>query len=84
MTEIMRRREGNDFSMNIKNKYLLREDEIGDIARSLEQDQRNRQMKKILETTRAIATELNLMFVKKYHGGVIRTFRRGTQHIIFI
>ena len=42
MTEIMRRREGNDFSMNIKNEYLLREDEIGDIARSLEQDQRNR------------------------------------------
>ena len=34
MTEIMRRREGNDFSMNIKNEYLLREDEIGDIARS--------------------------------------------------
>ena len=61
MTEIMRRREGNDFSMNIKNKYLLREDEIGDIARSLEQDQRNRRdEEKILETTRAIATELKL------------------------
>ena len=61
MTEIMRRREGNDFSMNIKNKYLLMEDEIGDIARSLEQDQRNRRdEEKILETTRAIATELKL------------------------
>ena len=61
MTEIMRRREGNDFSMNVKNKYLLRKDEIGDIARSLEQDQRNRRdEEKILETTRAIATELNL------------------------
>ena len=61
MTEIMRRREGNDFSMNIKNEYLLREDEIGDIARSLEQDQRNRRdEEKILETTRAIATELKL------------------------
>ena len=61
MTYIMRRRGDNDFSVNVKKQYLLREDEIGDIARSLEQDQRNRRdEEKLLETTRAIATELNL------------------------
>ena len=32
MTHIMRRRGDNDFSVNVKKQYLLREDEIGDIV----------------------------------------------------
>jgi adenylate cyclase len=61
MTTIMRRRINSDYSGDVKNEYLKRTDEIGDIARSLEQDQQNRRDEaKLLETTRAIATELNL------------------------
>lgn len=61
MTTIMRRRVNSDYSVDVKNKYLKRTDEIGDIARSLEQDQQNRRDEvRLLETTRAIATELNL------------------------
>lgn len=61
MTTIMRRRANSDYSSDVRNKYLNRTDEIGDIARSLEQDQQNRRDEaRLLETTRAIATELNL------------------------
>jgi adenylate cyclase len=61
MTEIMRRRVDGDYMGDVEDKYLERQDEIGDIARSLEQDQRNRRDEvRLLETTSAIATELNL------------------------
>ncbi|MGB0553281.1 MAG: adenylate/guanylate cyclase domain-containing protein [Alphaproteobacteria bacterium] len=61
MTTIMRRRANSDYSSDVRTKYLNRADEIGDIARSLEQDQQNRRDEaRLLETTRAIATELNL------------------------
>ena len=61
MTTIMRRRANSDYSSDVRSKYLNRTDEIGDIARSLEQDQKNRRDEaRLLETTRAIATELNL------------------------
>ena len=61
MTKIMRRRVEGDFRGDVKDLYLKRKDEIGDIARSLEQDQRNRRDEaRLLKTTSAIATELDL------------------------
>jgi len=61
MTEIMRRRSNADFSGGLKDRYLNRQDEIGDIARSLHQDQNNRRDEaRLLAVTSAIGTELDL------------------------
>ena len=61
MSSIMRQRLIGDYSGDVDDQYMEREDEIGDIAKSIEADQKNRRDElKLLETTRAIATELNL------------------------
>lgn len=61
MTELMRRRSDGDYRDEVPDAYLKRRDEIGDIAASLEQDQRNRRdEQRLLEATQGIASELDL------------------------
>ena len=61
MSSIMRQRLIGDYSGDVDDNYMMRDDEIGDIAKSIEADQKNRRDElKLLKTTRAIATELNL------------------------
>lgn len=61
MSALMRLRADGDFSADVDQRYTERDDEIGDIARSLEADQQNRRDEaRLLETTSAIATQLNL------------------------
>ena len=61
MSGLMRLRVAGDYTTDVNANYTARDDEIGDIARSLEADQKNRQDEaRLLEITSAIATELNL------------------------
>ena len=61
MSELMRLRADGDFSADVDQRYIGRDDEIGDIARSLEADQQSRRDEiRLLETTSAIATQLDL------------------------
>ena len=61
MSGLMRLRADGDFSADVDQRYTGRDDEIGDIARSLEADQQNRRDEaRLLETTSAIATQLDL------------------------
>ncbi|MBT6307211.1 MAG: GAF domain-containing protein [Rhodospirillaceae bacterium] len=61
MSALMRLRSEGDYTTKVNVKYIERNDEIGDIARSMEADQKNRQDEaKLLETTSAIASQLNL------------------------
>ena len=61
MSELMRLRADGDFSADVDQRYIGRDDEIGDIARSMEADQQSRRDEiRLLETTSAIATQLDL------------------------
>jgi adenylate cyclase len=61
MSALMRLRAEGDYATDVNVKYIERNDEIGDIARSMKADQKNRQDEaRLLETTSAIASQLNL------------------------
>ena len=61
MSALMRLRVDGDYTTGVNADYIARDDEIGDIARSLEADQKSRQDEaRLLEITSAIATQLDL------------------------